>query len=362
MSMSGMNVAVVRDVGRQLKAQARTIEDCARSIDRVVDQASSFWRGPDVEQFSRRWAGEYRRAALLAAAHLTELADTADRNAQAQERTSATLDGGAGPGSGGGGGVHGVQGGVGSAADDNKAAGPLTPLTNQPGTSDADLKRENIRQGSIGDCWLVSAIGGVGGTDPQFIRDHVQRNPDGSYTVTMYDKQGGFWPWDPTTFKEAKVTVPAEYFKNGVKDSGGNPSVASIYEAAAAMHRGGSAHDINGGYVSEGLELVTGRPATTHNDPPLSEIQKGLSEGRIYEAASNNDSKWWPFDGAPDKQVVSNHAYMVDKVEMHDGELKVHVLNPWGSASAANAKAEDLWMTEKEFHDNFADVASVAGK
>lgn len=357
-----MNLSVMDGVAKQFKTQATAVTNLVRAVDQLVETSQKSWRGHDSAQFAQRWRESLRPASVRAGSDLGQLGELVAKNVQQQRATSDTLEGAA-PGGGAGGSsapTGGREGGRGDSVND--AAGPKVPLNSPVRTGDRDLERDNIRQGMIGDCWFLSGLGAVSGQDPEFIRQHITQNADGSYTVTMYDHKGQGWFDGDDRFEEVKVTVPAAYFKNGVKDAKGDPSWASIYEAAAAQHRGGEASDINGGWGKDALEMITGRPASTVNDPALTDIQNGLKDGRMYTVGSNADLSWWPLDGVNNPVLVANHEYMIDEVAEKDGELKIHLRNPWGSLAQGAGKAEDIWLTEKEFHDNFGDVASVAGK
>lgn len=349
MSMVGADPQALRELAAQLRSGSQRLAAIVGELGGSL--ATHAWQGPDAHEFTQRWQTALRPSLMRVSEGLAAAASGLAAQAAQQDEASAS-SGGGGQGGGSAAGSHRVQDGK------DVGGGGLKKLDGPVGRSDRELAGDNIRQGAIGDCWLVSSVGGVGSADPQFLRAHVKLNDDGSYTVTLYEKKGGFWPWDPARLEPVTVQVPGEVFADGVKGPDGQPSMASVYERAAAIHRGGTAADIDGGYVGEGLEMVTGRPATTVNDPSLQSIKDGLAEGRIYEVASERDHTWWPLDDEVDSpHVVPNHAYMVDAVETRDGELRIHVRNPWGPGFGD--KYGDLWLTEQEFHDNFGDVASV---
>ena len=58
-------------------------------------------------------------------------------------------------------------------------------------------------------------------------------------------------------------------------------------------------------------------------------------------------------------RIVPNHAYVVTEVKEVDGELKIHVVNPWGPGGGmldGEQKVGDLWLTEQEYKENFDSV------
>jgi hypothetical protein len=116
-------------------------------------------------------------------------------------------------------------------------------------------------------------------------------------------------------------------------------------------------------------ELVTGREPETHDDVSLSDIRDGLDDGRIYTVSTETGpGSLNPFDDeVDDDRVVPDHAYVIDDVREVDGELQVHVVNPWGPdgghlEAGDTLKNGDLWLTEDKFHESFDDTSSVAGR
>lgn len=242
---------------------------------------------------------------------------------------------------------------------DSGAAADEVPLDGPVPMERSDFDPLDIEQGSIGDCWLLAGLGGVASMDPAWLEEHIQANPDGSYTVTVYEKDGD-------DFRPVEVTVPPHVFDDGVRDVDADPSWASVYEYAAAQHYGEGREGIDGGNGNKSLELITGRPAQMHNDVALGDISDGLDEGNIYYASTEGKSTWWPFDDeVDDKHIVPGHGYFVDKVEERDGELKIHLLNPWGPDGGTydgEHRYGELWLTEQEYHENFDDTSWVEGR
>jgi uncharacterized protein YukE len=98
MTMSGMDATVIRQVAGQLSQQSESIAETSRRVDSLLDLVRHHWQGEDVRQFDSRWMDQYRGICLRLHDNLADLARIARDNADAQEKTSATLDGGGGPG------------------------------------------------------------------------------------------------------------------------------------------------------------------------------------------------------------------------------------------------------------------------
>lgn len=90
----GMNIEAVRGIGRQLAAEASALEGLRVRVDGLATQAGQEWRGADAQQFVGLWRSGSRSKVVALARELQELARRAVANADAQEATSSTLDGG----------------------------------------------------------------------------------------------------------------------------------------------------------------------------------------------------------------------------------------------------------------------------
>lgn len=241
--------------------------------------------------------------------------------------------------------------------DDPDGMGPHDPLDGPVDLSDDAFDLSQIKQGQIGDCWFIASAGAVGASDPDFIRDHIRYNPDGSYTVTLYDDG-----------EPVEVRVDASTIEGGVTDPDGNPTWLSLYEKAAAAHLGGDYDDIDADQISRGLGLVTGRGSDDDGDRGLDDIQRDLDQGRVLVVSTedDSDSRINPFDtSTDDDNVVPNHAYVIESVTERDGEKIIRLVNPWGpdGGNTSDGKFKDgtLELTEDEFHDNFDTTTSIAG-
>jgi hypothetical protein len=224
---------------------------------------------------------------------------------------------------------------------------------------------EDVGQGGIGDCFMLSSIVSLLSTDggDDFIRDHVRWDPDkNGYWVTLY-KNG-----EPTE-------VFVEYvFDNGAKQNdwqwgifgGDKPSIAALYEAALRQEYG---YDfIDGGVPAEAMEIITGHPVDTiENDE-----HTGLSESQVDELRDVIDDGGQvvlssPRDGehhitvtgedgsTREVEIVTTHAYAVTRIEA-DGS--VWVRNPWGPGNSADGGGE-FRVSAEDVADLFWRAAST---
>lgn len=143
-------------------------------------------------------------------------------------------------------------------------------------STEADVAANDVNQGDVGDCYFLSALGAVASKNPTFIKQHIQDNHDGSYTVQFYRKDNlwnVFGNHEPTE----SVTVTKSDFENAdgslkhaqAGDQVGNKREiwVAVYEAAYAnLHKG----DIDGGQAGNAFYEITGNDAgeTQVNDAP----------------------------------------------------------------------------------------------
>ncbi|MEP6798548.1 MAG: C2 family cysteine protease [Lapillicoccus sp.] len=354
----GADPEALHQSATRLGAYARECEAVRAAAGQAVGLLHGQWGGGDLDQLIGRWPSTEHQLTACST-HLTTLAEVLHRNARMQQTTSANGLGGTGgldPTGGGGGG-----GGLGDHPvnpSGDADTGGYEPLPGPVPTDDGQFDPRTIHQGQIGDCWLLAALGVIGANDPQFIRDHMSYDATtNTYTVTLYDDG-----------QPVQVTVDASTVQRGEKGDSSQANWASIYEKAVASYSGGSYGDIDGGWPDDAMELITGRNTEHHDDMSLDDIRNGIADGKVYAVGSENGDTWNPFDDEiDDNRVVPNHAYMVDKVELHDGQQMIHLINPWGPDGGMahddpNFKWGDLWLTQEEYNKSFADTYGMQGK
>jgi hypothetical protein len=159
----------------------------------------------------------------------------------------------------------------------------------------ASITPAAVRQGSIGVCYMLSAVAGMAAIYPQTIKDMITANDDGSYTVR---------------FAKDTVTVPplsdADYARGSGTPQG---NWVTVLEAAyMTLHP----HADRGG-LAGGIRALTGK----HSDMlPLIGLT-GLDRIRETIAAAQADgrlmtvSRTWTKTGKDEYNLNSGHVYTV---------------------------------------------------
>lgn len=353
-SFLGADPADLLDFAQAAQSSSEQIDYTATTLSATLAQAR--WKGPDAQLFTGRWNSQHLIHLKEASEGLQKVAKILRLNADEQEKASALEGGGSHRGHQGGG-----DGDKPDNPDSTDDLGDYHDLPDNIPLDDRALDPTNIAQGQVGDCWFLSAAAAVAADDPQWIRDHMWRNPDGTWTVKMYDD-------GKPVYIQVEPTVP----ENAATDAQGDDNWLSVYEKAAAEYFGGDYEDIDGGHSNEAFEAITGKDADSEGEMNFDDIQDRLSDGPVAVGTeSDSEGFLWLGDKVDNKHIVPNHAYIVDTVEDHVNpdtgktERMIHVLNPWGPNGGGlegddpDQRWGDLWLTEDEYKDNFDSVYSV---
>lgn len=200
-----------------------------------------------------------------------------------------------------------------------RLGGPLCIDLPQPGT---------VKQGNIGDCWLVSAVDAIAVADPQRLRSLFRENDDGTVTFT-------FHRYDHETRRRVTedVTVTNSALHNGSAVYGStstNERWFALLEKAMAGFKGGY-EAIVSGYPYEAFEALLGTPGKHHDfDVATPDAVWAALRGKNQAMAT------WTRVESPALSfaktgLAADHAYAVFGTSERDGERFVTLRNPWGS-------------------------------
>lgn len=243
-------------------------------------------------------------------------------------------------------GTHNVTSGCGllvapSSAKEPAAAAQANPQVMtllQPLFVDGGPTAASVKQGQIGDCWLVSACDAMASMKPARLRNIMKDNGDGTVTVT-------FQRFDHEAHKYAaeKITVTREVYC-----AGSGAFQAPLYgkslkgeawfpllEKAYAQWKGGY-DGIRSGYPFEAFEAILGAGGKHFDldvgapDAVWSALLKQSRRGEAMVAWSRLDTPTFSFSNTG---LVGDHAYAVLGAEQRGDERIVRVRNPWNSNS-----------------------------
>jgi uncharacterized protein YukE len=88
MALVGMDVDVVKGIGRDLNTQAQQIQTSIAAINALLGRAKDSWKGKDSDHFEQLWTGQYQGQMKKIQLEIEALSKSATKNANEQEQTS----------------------------------------------------------------------------------------------------------------------------------------------------------------------------------------------------------------------------------------------------------------------------------
>jgi Calpain family cysteine protease len=209
-------------------------------------------------------------------------------------------------------------------------------------TGDGDsnsVSMNDIKQGQLKDCWMMAPLAELAQNDPEAIKRMIQKNPDGTYTVTF--KQKVDLPWGQTMYVDHKETVTAD-FPGGVDGSGhagtGDKNFLGqgeiwplVIEKAYAQWKGGYDQINKNGNAGEFMEALTGHKSSSYT--PINFPILGYNFNKLNDDFnSGKNITFLSRDTVSGKYgVVGDHYYAVQRVYTDaNGRQMVQLYNPWG--------------------------------
>ena len=88
MAQVGMDVDVVRQIGKNLGTASNDLATALNNINGLLTQAQANWRGKDASHFHDLWQGQYQGQLKKIIQEISDLGTAAGRNADEQDRIS----------------------------------------------------------------------------------------------------------------------------------------------------------------------------------------------------------------------------------------------------------------------------------
>ncbi|MFN0021599.1 MAG: Calx-beta domain-containing protein [Pirellulaceae bacterium] len=195
------------------------------------------------------------------------------------------------------------------------------------GASDtAAIDKNDVNQGSIGDCWFMAAIAALAEKEPSTIQNLFQSNPNGGYDVMF-----------PGHTVHVDLTLD---MSRTAADLGGDVSATGAVEvwplllekAYAEAFGGGYGGMSAGGSASDVWANITGRSVIYYNETSPQWSGTSNSNGINFEAliAAGNKVVVGTKDGAA-LPLYGDHAYVLLEIFDDGGTRRARLYNPWGS-------------------------------
>ncbi|WP_406137429.1 C2 family cysteine protease [Streptomyces sp. NBC_01089] len=192
---------------------------------------------------------------------------------------------------------------------------PADPLF-APGSNGQDINAADINQGRFGDCWYIASLTSTAQVNPQFIRDGIKQNANGTINVRIWDKDGN----------QRWVTVTPDL----PLDKDGTPMTA---HAQGAMWPA---------YYEKAFALVYGGDDGGAPDDHQGDKRYDRTEHGTYGAIEwDYNEKAPPYVTGHDSKGIDNNVDAV-RTSFDSGHP---VIVSTGSGDDLNKKGQDKWGT-----------------
>lgn len=220
---------------------------------------------------------------------------------------------------------------------------------------------DDVVQGSIANCYMVSAFSSLAYANPDLIKNAFTDNGDGTFDVRFFeaDAYGRYTPVTVTIDSD----VPASSGTTGRygKARDGNELWVTLLEKAYAQWKGGYEAIGNGGRSGDVFEALTGRrsgwssTSYTPADTLYTSISRAVAAHRPVTAGTHGEDSGVNYSGTG---VYAWHAYSVLDTRDEGGVKSVQLRNPWGNTEPGNDGKNDgiFWMTMEDFTKLYSGV------
>jgi hypothetical protein len=212
----------------------------------------------------------------------------------------------------------------------------LEQINWRPQTAPLGLDRlapDDVRQGELGDCWVLAPVAAIAHTSPDALRERIHQRPDGTCDVRLADQSGD----------ERLVTISPRFPEALDRADGRQIELhadaetvawpATVEKAIATTHQGGYATLDRGGTldgVAQTMHQVSGEPAELRRleGRTDSQVLDDMQSGRPMVVGT--DAPRTPADQRlfDELDLRPGHAYWVEGL---DGAA-IRLRNPWGFA------------------------------
>jgi hypothetical protein len=240
-----------------------------------------------------------------------------------------------------------VRGGASAATE--KVEGSLWPKG--PDGRDLMPSPDDVHQGQVGDCFLLSVLAGMANARPQRIKDMIRDQGNGIYTVT-FDGIG--------FFRAARQTVSADFTKGKHARVGSFKALwPLVIEKAYANQKGGiDAIDKGGNPGRAAKELYDEGPSRLNPRSTDDAVLLGrLAAAKEKKAVMTASSEAQEASTAEQRKMADDdpglhfgHAYTI--LDVDKAGRRIRLRNPWGYSHPCGSG----WMSVEGFRKFYVEV------
>ncbi len=216
----------------------------------------------------------------------------------------------------------------------------------------------DVKQGMVGDCYFLAAVGSIASRNQQAIRDMFDDNGDGTFSVRFFGRNSsGVATADYVTVDRRLPTYSGIYlYYAGYGFTSNSPStvlwVALAEKAYAQWNETGRAGrngtnsyaGIEGGWMSNVNFQILGYNSTNYNFATTTQqtLINAIANGQAVTAGTKTTVA---------SGLVATHAYSITAYNSSTGRFTLH--NPWGNTHPAP-------LTWAELQTNFSMFTTTA--
>lgn len=216
-----------------------------------------------------------------------------------------------------------------------------------------DLSFDDVVQGSIGDCYLVSALSSLAKVNPRAIEDAIHDNGDGTFNVRFFEKSASGKYRHVTKTVDSDLPIDFGIISKYGKARDHKERWVSVLEKGYAKWKGGYEVIGNGGNAGAVFEALTGKKSSyirvrsAATDQLFQVMTKAVTSGRPVSVSTYAKGARVNYVGTG---VVVNHAYSVLGTSVEGNQRYLTLRNPWGS-SEPSADGNDDGIFKMKFQE-----------
>lgn len=222
----------------------------------------------------------------------------------------------------------------------------------------ASITHKAIAQGTIGDCYLEAVIASIASSSPGKIRDMIQDNGNGTFTVTFPgDRDRPVTVNAPTEAEMGLNSEPSEYgiWPNVLEKAFGKYFVEHGYLKTRGYSSTEGAD--GGGFASQSTKFLTGKNVDEYwlsgwrssatNEKIKQELSAAFAEGRAVTCTIGSLRHGQTKDGFTKRHVYS----IIGWNPQGDNGGTLTIRNPWGNKTVGPGGTST--MSYKQYLENF---------
>ncbi|ABX05491.1 MAG TPA: WXG100 family type VII secretion target [Herpetosiphon sp.] len=330
-----INYAQMQQLSQRFQRQAEVVSQLQQQLNHTYQQLQNDWHGDAAKSFFNEMQtsifptfGKLKEV-LVTAQQVTLNVNSILREAETEAANlfQGAFDGGAAAGNGKG--IYEANpAGKSKLVTDPEYRKIEQPAFAQDADDSADIAIDDVKQGQLGDCYLMAGTAAIANTRPDIIRNAIRDNGDGTYTVTLYPEEGvsGFFGMR----SKVEVTVTNEFVHSKGSGALGYAQLSDefeiwpmLVEKAYAQHKGGYANIVSGN-AGEFMAILTGNDSshTDVEDVDFADLKSRLDNGAAITAGTPDSLTNKPAG------VHADHAYVIKSIDPTNKTVTLY--NPWG--------------------------------